>query len=95
MSETTIHATIGKREDPTTGHVTLFIKDQPWGPIVTGATYEEAKAKFLKVLPAVMVANSYCEIERSPVDMDAVKSRIATSREEIVRLTKELEECPC
>lgn len=93
MSETTIHATIGKRVDPATNEVTLFIEDQPWGPIVTGATFEEAKAKFLKVLPAIMVANSYCEIKHNPVDMEAIKERIAAARIEMERLSNKLEEC--
>lgn len=68
MAERTIH--IGRRDDPETSEVTLYIKEEPCGPIVTGTTFEEAKAKFLQCLPAAMVANSYCEFERNPSNVN-------------------------
>lgn len=60
MATTTITATIGRKVGPD-GAITLYVKDHPWGPIVTGKNLDEAKAKFRLALTGNMIANSYCE----------------------------------
>ncbi len=92
MATKNLIATIGRKTDPNNGHVTLYIKDHPWGPIVTGKTLEEAKAKFLLALPANMVANSYCELYIHADKPDDVKKAVEAKKDERIKLEEELED---
>jgi hypothetical protein len=50
MEPTTKHVTIAAVTDPDTGEVTMFTKNEKGGPVVTGATAAEAKAKMPEAL---------------------------------------------
>ena len=93
MPNETVIATVGKKTDPNNGHVTLYVKDHAWGPIVTGKTFEEAKAKFLVALPANMVANSYCELFIHKDNLEDVKKAVEAKKGERLKIEEELQEC--
>ena len=59
MESTTKFANMATITDPSTGEVTMYIHNEKWGPIVTGATVEEAKAKMSKAFLLSLIANTF------------------------------------
>jgi hypothetical protein len=58
-------AAIASVTNPENGEVTLFISNEPWGPVVTGKNLEEAKSKIEEAFGLTMVANSFCSIKNA------------------------------
>lgn len=47
--------------DAETKHVTMYITNEHWGPIVTGKNLAEVKAKFIEAFGLSMIANSFLD----------------------------------
>lgn len=88
-----IEANIGVRVNPDTKEVTLFLSNQPWGPVVTGATLDEAKAKMMECINATMVVHSFCElVERNDGHKDLPEIARANAAARAIEDSKRIRE---
>ena len=89
METKTKYAEIAIATNPNNGEVTLYVSNEPWGPVVTGKNLAEAKAKMNEAFGLSMIANSYCATINS--NDDSIKEKIVEYKQELAKMTKTLE----
>ena len=55
--EKSLEPRIGRRVDPATGHITMYLADVPWGPVMTAPTEEECMAKMRLGMAVCRIVN--------------------------------------
>lgn len=90
MEAKTKYAEIAVVTNPNNGEVTLYVSNEPWGPVVTGKNLAEAKAKMNEAFGLTMIANSYCATININSD-DTIKEKIVEYKQELAKMTKTLE----
>jgi len=91
MEATEKFAKISVETNPDTGEVTLYISNEPWGPVVTGKNLAEAKAKMKDAFGIAMLANSYCDSIRLQNNHEAIKEKMTEYNNEVNKVNKTLE----
>jgi hypothetical protein len=91
MKPTTKFAIVHTVTSEESGEVTMYLGNEPWGPIVTGKNLAEAKTKLKEAFGLAMIANSYCDTLRQPVDDKKIREELIKHKEEYAKLENTLQ----